>query len=179
MKILIIIGSAPCVHDDLCPFIYPSSGNVAGILNPEIDLMAIGLDAVGIYSWPIKYVATNHQEDIPAIRERRRAIGGNLDYQLISFQHGPGVDIVQPYEGPSGSSSLLGALAGISLGYKKIILCGCPLTGNAPEGNPYEAFRPGWTEKQADLEGLVKSMSGFTRALLGEPTGEWLSDRDG
>lgn len=179
MKTLIIIGSAPCVHDDLCSFICPISVNDMGLLNIEFDFMAIGLDAVDKYLWSLKYVATNHQEDIPAIRQRRLEAHGNLDYQLISFNPGPGVDIVQPLGPVSGSSAILGALAGITLGYTKIVLCGCPLTGNAPEGNPYEPFRPGWIAQYLAVKGKVKSMSGWTQELLGEPTEEWLSDRDG
>ncbi len=55
------------------------------------------------------------------------------------------------------------------MGYKRIILCGCPLTGNAPEGNPYDDFRPGWIENKAELVGRVTSMSGWTKELLGSP----------
>jgi hypothetical protein len=128
------------------------------------------------YPWPIKYVATYHPEDIPGIQERRRQSGGNTDYKIISHLPKEGVDICIPeYWAPSGSSSLLGAQAGLEMGYDRIVLCGCPLTGNAPGGNPYEAFRPGWESRKETLLGKVKSMSGWTRELLGAPDEQWLS----
>ena len=174
MNTLIIIGSAPCDAADLAALVDLARG--ADLINGTFDLMAIGLDAISC-RLPLKYVATNHHEDIPAIRERRAAMGGNLDYRLISFKPGPGVDIVQPLGPVSGSSSLLGALAAITLGYDRIVLCGCPLAGNAPEGNPYEAFRPGWSAEFRAVRDRVRSMSGWTRELLGAPTAGWLAPR--
>lgn len=162
-KRLIILGSAPCCQEDLDRI--PA--------HDRYDFMAIGLDALDIFHGPLKYIATNHPEDIQDIRaimqQRHEACGGNTDYKIISYKPGPGVDIVQPLGPVSGSSSILGAVAGLALGYEKIILCGCPLTGNAPEGNPYEAFRPGWKVMEKELAGKVFSMSGWTHELLGGP----------
>lgn len=158
-KDLLILGSAPCLAEDLSRI--PAPG--------RYDVMAIGLDAVDRCALPLKYIATNHVEDIEPIRHRRAAFGGNLDYRLVCYRQAPGVDIVQPLGPVSGSSAILGAVAGITMGYKKIILCGCPLTGNAPEGNPYEAFRPGWEAEAGRVKGRVFSMSGWTREFLGGP----------
>lgn len=159
-KRLIIMGSAPCAFEDLERI--PAFD--------RYDFMAIGLDvAAETCALPLKYVATNHPEDITEIRRRRAFGSGNLDYALISYKPGPGVDIVQLLGPVSGSSAILGALAAIALGYEKIILCGCPLTGNAPEGNPYEAFRPGWETAADQVKGRVFSMSGWTREFLGSP----------
>lgn len=156
---LLILGSAPCLAEDLSRV--PAQG--------RYDVMAIGLDAVDRCALPLKYIATNHVEDIEPIRRRRAAFGGNLDYRLVCYRQAPGVDIVQPLGPVSGSSAILGAVAGITMGYRKIVLCGCPLTGNAPEGNPYEAFRPGWEAEAGRVKGRVFSMSGWTREFLGGP----------
>lgn len=163
---LIITGSAPCVLLDM-----------AGV--PRVcsyDYMAIGLDAVDKYVWPVKYVATYHPVEIPDIRKRREQTGGNLDYTVISHERRDGVDIVEPLlpGERSGSSALLGTLAALKLGYTRIILCGCPLTGKNDKGGAYESFRVGWEQKQAFLAGRVRSMSGWTQELLGVPTEEWL-----
>lgn len=173
---LIIIGSAPCAMEDFLSCL--AHAESFRTFAAEFDVMAIGLDAVAIVNWPLEYVATNHVEDIPAIRRRREAFQGNTDYKLVSYKHGPGVDIVQPLGPVSGSSAILGALAGITMGYDRIVLCGCPLTGNAPEGNPYEAFRPGWTEVYEAIKDNVRSMSGWTRELLGAPNKRWLNGHD-
>lgn len=170
---MIIVGSAPCAADDIARL--PKMG-------PR-KWMAVGMDAIDKCPGRVDYIATNHPEDIPVIRqimrERSEAAGGNTDYQII----GPGVesvsprayDIIEPYRPPSGSSAITGAFAAVRMGYDRIILCGCPLTGNAPEGNPYEAFRPGWETHRAVFDGIVKSMSGWTMDLLGAPTEEWLN----
>jgi hypothetical protein len=136
--------------------------------------MAIGLDAVDKYTWPIKYVATYHPDEIPEIRKRRELFGGNTDYLMISQAPGPGVDIVELYRPPSGSSALLGALAGLRMGYGRIILCGCPMTGVNVAGGKYDSFQEGWKALEKELAGRVRSMSGWTREFLGAPTEEWL-----
>ena len=166
---MIIVGSAPCAADDIARL--PKMG-------PR-KWMAVGMDAIDKCPGRVDYIATNHPEDIPVIRqimrERSEAAGGNTDYQII----GPGVesvsprayDIIEPYRPPSGSSAITGATAAITMGHERIVLCGCPLTGNAPEGNPYEAFRPGWIANKDLLYGKVTSMSGWTREVFGGPVG--------
>jgi hypothetical protein len=146
----------------------------------KFDFMAIGLDAVHLYPWDIKFVATYHPDDIPLIKKRRELVG-NTDYRLICHtdffngHHVDGVDIITPFEAPSGSSALLGVLTAIKIGYEKIILCGCPLTGKNANGARYETFQDGWISKKNIVLGKVKSMSGWTREFLGEPTPEWIA----
>jgi hypothetical protein len=156
---LIITGSAPCVLLDI--------GAVSRVCS--YDYMAIGLDAVDKYVWPIRYCATYHPAEIQQIRKKREIAGGNSDYQIISMEPHAGVDIVEPFRPPSGSSALLGALAGLRLGYRRIVLCGCPL-----DDLKYKAFRAGWETFAGELAGRVRSMSGWTKDFLGAPTDEWL-----
>jgi len=126
------------------------------------------------YAWPIKYVATYHPVEIPQIRSHRELAGGNTDYLVISMEAREGVDIVEPFEPPSGSSALLGVQAALRLGYKKIILCGCPLIGKNAAGGTYETFQKGWRFHAAKLKDCVRSMSGWTADFLGRPTADWL-----
>jgi hypothetical protein len=175
---LMIIGSAPCAQEDLSVFDRMAVPVCHGI--DPFDYMAVGLSSLDVVDRNFKYIANNHPVNIPKIRqimkERHEAAGGNWQYQIIGPAPDPGVDIVEPYRPPTGSSAITGALAAIRMGYEKIILIGCPLTGKSPTGgNPYEEFRAGWEAKKDELTGKVKSMSGFTRELLGEPTGEWLT----
>lgn len=164
MKKIIVTGSHNSVVDE-----------IKAIPNyHEFDFMAIGLDAVHLYPWDIRFVATYHPSDIPLIKERRAAVG-NTDYKVISHVEAEGVDIVEPYEPPSGSSALLGVLVAIKMGYDKIILCGCPLTGSNGKNQSYEGFREGWVAKKDVVLGKVKSMSGWTKEFLGGLTEEWLT----
>lgn len=157
---ILIVGTAPCVKDDMSMVEYLES----------YDLLAVGLDAAKQIDRKVKYVATNHLEDLPGIELARRAHGQErASYKVISNFTSEGVDIVVPYKPPSGSSAITGAYGALCLGYERAILCGCPLTGNAPEGNPYEAFRAGWEANKSDMIRKVYSMSGWTKELLGEP----------
>lgn len=186
-KTLIITGSAPCMLDDLTvlatavssPSPLTGEGRVrVECLFPapsECDFMAIGLDAVDKYGWPIKYVATYHPEDIPQILARREARIGRVDFTIICHVQCDHVDIViKDYWTPSGSSALLGVQAALRMGYKRIILCGCPLIGKNDKGSKYESFRTGWEARKKELAACVRSMSGWTRDFLGAPTEEWL-----
>lgn len=157
MKKILITGAAPCAIADIerVPVYF------------EYDFMAIGLDAVDKYAWPIKYVATYHPTEIDKIRERRKAIGGNLDYKMVGHESMPGIDIVEPYRPPSGSSALLGALVAIKLKYDVIILCGCPI-----DVAPYLPFQQGWIKLESEVKGKVYSMSGWTMKFLGAPVFE-------
>ena len=144
--------------------------------------MLIGLDSVEKYPGHAYYFATYHPSDIAQAIERRKAFGGNTDYTIISHQphldNATGRDMVGliiPFEPPTGSSALLGVLAGIKLGYEKIIVCGCPLTGANDKAYDYAKFRPGWTAKLAAIKDVTRSMSGWTMELLGAPTAEWMS----
>jgi hypothetical protein len=169
-RVMVIVGSAACAGEDLIRLAI-----LHGVFPFPYDLAAVGIDALDMSGGEINYIVTNHQEDIPKIRKKMGELR-NSKYKIISYYPGPEVDISESHSLPSGSSALTGALAAITLGYDHIVLCGCPLTGNAPEGNPYEAFRPGWEAKKDVLQGKVKSMSGWTRDLLGMPTKEWLAE---
>ena len=166
---LIIVGAAPCVFDDLL--------EVMNFVNGfDYDLMAIGLDAVCNVPNRIKYMTTYHPEDIFPAKERREKFGGNIDYKVISHLAEPGVDIIEPLPDLAGSSALLGVFAARNLGYSKIILCGCPMQGINANTHAYETFQPGWTAQFPKICNYVRSMSGWTRTLLGEPTEEWLNE---
>jgi hypothetical protein len=62
------------------------------------------------------------------------------------------------------------------LGYKRIILCGCPLIGFNKGNQSYAPFQKGWEKNGEELKPFVRSMSGFTREFLGEPDKGWLLD---
>lgn len=166
MNPLVITGSAPCVNADIA--------SVPGVCG--FDYMVIGFAAAGMHTIYCKYMATYHPTEIPDIKKRREAIGGNTDYTVISHIATPGVDIIEPLlpGERSGSSALLGAQAAIKLGYNRIVLCGCPLTGENDKKGSYESFRVGWTQKKKYLNDRVRSMGGWTQELLGAPTQEWL-----
>jgi hypothetical protein len=79
-----------------------------------------------------------------------------------------------------GSTALFAVLIGIAMGYPRIVLAGCPLDSKGHWYFPDETYGPKWTGEtyQAWFEfaetpeaGRVKSMSGYTKQLLGGYTG--------
>ena len=167
---ILILGIAPCLEED-----------IALIEDPEDwDKMAIGVDCSDRVLFDIVGAATYHFQEFEQFRIRRQRAGGNLDYVTHSHKMFKGVDMVWPLVAPSpdsGSSSFLGTQAAVELGYKKIILCGCPMIGPPQTGKkePYDRFQSGWIKYAKPMFGdKVKSMSGWTRDFLGYPTPEWL-----
>jgi hypothetical protein len=153
------------------------------VLCYHYDIMAIGIDAINNCMLPIKYVATYHYEDIKAIKELLQQRGFHT-YKIIHHKDIENdipltdVDIVEPHIAPSGSSALLGTMAAIHLGYTKIIISGCPLIGQdkTKAKFSYTTFQKGWEHRKPELKDYVRSMSGFTKELLGLPTLDWLNN---
>jgi hypothetical protein len=89
----------------------------------------------------------------------------------------------------NGTTANLGVKIGIALGYLKIVLAGCPMDNS---GNWYSDDMPEtdakkyknhtahlwkWTEIASRPIGrFIRSMSGNTADLLGEPDFDWLTD---
>lgn len=177
---IVLIGSAPCLYDDFDAL--PGWSEWPPI---KYDYMAIGTSVIArdeeLLSLVSYIAALDIGEDMPKIQQVR----GRRKIKLISWTPGEGVDLVVPYKYPSpqaitgwsGSSALLGALGALRLGYKKIILIGCPLVGDIPatSGARYEMYQEGWRNREAEVKGKVKSLSGWTSQFLGKPTEGWLN----
>ena len=159
MKPIVIIGSAPCVIDDL--------ERIPEFL--DCDYAAVGLSGTMVTSWPLKFIATYHPEDIPQIKEIEP------DTPIVSYIPEAGVDMVIPFKAPSGSSALLAVFAARILGYDKIILVGCPLQGKSGAGDDMAQFQAGWMAHAVEVLDTVRSMSGWTAEFLGTPTEGWIN----
>lgn len=160
---IILIGRGPGWLDDF---------EISSSLLKKYDTMAIGGNC--LYKGYIDYMATYHEKDIFAYFNKRKLEKLNTDYLVIHHEAKENVNIVIPYEPPSGSSALLGSLASINLSYDKIVLCGCPLEGKNDKEHPYEIFRKGWIFHLSKVKDKVRSMSGWTKELLKGPTEEWI-----
>jgi hypothetical protein len=123
----------------------------------------------------------------------RRELRGRPPHKAI-YSHAAGagepannrrVDHFVPYqfEGQdrSGSSGLFALkVALIDLGFDKAVLCGIPMTeGDRHFFDPRDwdaalAHRQGWVQALPVIKDRARSMSGWTREILGAPTAEWL-----
>ena len=182
-SVLVIVGAAPEAKADL-----DAIGD-----KTRFDFMAIGLDAADKWLGRYEYVVTHEPRDLGEFRQRREHLKGNLNFKTYSqepFLHQvdvvlpeltapSAIDLVPPanYSNElrtiqyySGSSALLGVKVGFRLGYRKMILCGVPLLDEK-----YIGYRRGWLFVMDLIKDNVRSMSGWTKQIFGEPDEEWLN----
>jgi hypothetical protein len=178
MKKALVVGSAPCVSLDL--------QNA-----PDWPLIVVnwaGIRQLG----PIEFWVSIHRRLIYKGIESRRALGGDMNF--TAYTKIPPKEKVQTFPPPtkveraeqtmgSGSSALFAVEIALRLGYRRLVLCGVPLEGqftlqeNGEEsrirkgGDLVKAFQPAWLRHFPELEMHVRSMSGWTKELFGEPIG--------
>jgi hypothetical protein len=142
--------------------------------------------------WPGKIDACTslHSSSWPAWLSRRAAGGlppperiiGHLE-AMEEGRFGVTDWLEYRFEGQdrSGSSGLFALkVALIDLGYDKAVLCGVPMTVagahffNASDWDGALPHRKGWNQALPQIAARARSMSGWTRELLGPPTKDWL-----
>ncbi len=80
-----------------------------------------------------------------------------------------------------GSSGLVAVDVALELGCDRVVVCGCPLEmaaahyDNPASWRDANNYKKAWRTRQSQM-GAVRSMSGFTREILGAPTKEWLNE---
>lgn len=158
------------------------------LLNPsDMDVMCVK-DTIVHYPGPVHHAFSQHADQLVHFIEIRKMRNPSVRRQAneimahtSSERKYPGV---HAWNLPGHGTSSLGAVyVGLALGYRRIVLCGCPLddTGHyydpkwiktdfikriADRGN-----HPKFWEHAAQhvFKGKVRSMSGRTKALLGPP----------
>lgn len=135
----------------------------------------------------LDYAITLHPEMLEAWQVQRHRRG--FPEPSISIAHeakpGPRIDRVVDYRWPgmnaSGSSGLFAVKVALEEGFDRIILAGVPMTadgGHITYGGPWalvNSYTGAWKEALPRLVGKVRSMSGWTKDLLGLPSDEWLA----
>lgn len=193
MATVLIVGSAPCVYNDLYTALQ---------LRPDADVIAVKFSVVLVHA-PV--AVTHHGEHAEPIKALHRQRWGD-DVQVYApkklFTAAQRMFIDREWHelaGVGGTSAWGAARMAKLMGAREIILCGCPLEPTAP-GEPYhhplvyEATKghgigngrgEPWANERAvfgyrqfiqsdiergNAEGIV-SMSGWTRKTLGAPHG--------
>lgn len=182
MRTCLVLGGADTLHDDLARYSGPVDGVVAcndagaewsGRLDAWVSLHPRFFEAKG---W----------------RERRAERGYPAaagHYCHASAKEPVAADVIRTaMELPgqaemfSGSSGLFAAkVALIDLGFDMAVLCGVPMTAaphfhgadhwtSARGKSPALGFRRAWLQVAPEYRGRMRSMSGWTRILLGGPS---------
>lgn len=125
--------------------------------------------------------ATMHSELLPRWIRERKAAERPPAGQYWHARHRPClVEGARPIESWGGSSGLLCVAVAFQLGCTHIVLAGVPMVKtnrHYDDERPWLEARqywPSWERRRAQMQGRVKSLSGWTRDLLGGPTEEWL-----
>lgn len=171
MKIAAIIGGAASVWEDLQRLQALS----------EIDEV-FAVNHVGMkYSGKIDHWVTIHSEFMQDWLEVRAARHFNTPRCIWFSSEGNHPNIPhQTSEEWGGSSGLLAAKIALELGFERIVLCGIPVEASAKhflyeqEWDGAQRYQRAWELHAAELTGKVRSMSGWTARLLGQPDEFWL-----
>lgn len=138
-------------------------------------------DAGVIYPGRLNAWATLHHERFNEWKRRRV---GNQDYRAFIHAPHPGVTGEVVPDRWAGSSGLYAAQVALShLGAGHVVLCGVPLDSgaahffNSASWTDADIFRRGFEAALPVIRDTVRSMSGWTRDLLGAPDAQWLTDR--
>lgn len=178
MPRLLVLGGAACVFEDAAR---------AQDLGTFDAVMAIN-DAIAKWPGPIDYAVTLHPEKFGGWFRAREHAG--FPGRPVRWAHklNPAGRVDLPPERATddwaGSSTLLGVKIGLlEEGFARIVVAGAPMDGGPHVGAPaddrwvdFGTFRPAWVRRREQLLPFVRSMSGWTAALLGEPTTDWLAD---
>ena len=180
MRLAIVLGSSA---DALAEFHAAADFLIAG----GLDVHAVCVNDA-IKACPVKPVAfcTIHSVGMP-----ERFIPAGLDMEGVKLftrkrVHGFRANVV-PWKW-LGTAGLYGVQIALDeLGCAGVILAGVPMDASAgtnygKENWATEKFvddmRQGWLKAKPQIGARVRSMSGWTRELLGEPTAEWLASLD-
>lgn len=172
MRPVIITGSAENLFLDLAHL------REELIKPPECDVICVNRSVL-YYPFFFQHWASLHADLIRDLQW----VKNKCSFKTHSHRPAPGIDKVWPIDAWNGDSGLFAARIAVRMEYTKIILCGIPLDSRRKiyqikeNGNSFDCTSnlKLWQGTARDeFEGRVKSMSGNTREILGEPTKEWL-----
>lgn len=166
---LLILGGGACVYEDFAR-VRPWPG----------EIMAV--NDIGQYLHePLRHWVTLHGEFMPGWRYFREKHLYSAGYSLTTHSNKPktGIDVTWAVQNIGGSSGLFACFIGLMLGYERIVLAGVPMDYSRHFFDPPwyrhddlgdRASEIVWREaRDRYFAGRVTSLSGRTRAWLGEP----------
>lgn len=168
------LGGADCVWDDV-------AASEALLGEAWWDIVVACNDAGAAWPERLDHWVSLHPDKLEHVWKPRRE--GNQDYETWSNLHRGDKDpgpTDHHLENWGGSSGLFCVTVALEVGADRIVVCGMPMESQPHfHGiNPWEewsSFRQAWEDHHEEMDGRVRSMSGWTRQLLGAPSPEWLA----
>jgi len=171
-KTAVVVGSAQCVFEDLA--------KLQALLPDRKDYIVFSVNFASMLPIKPNYIVGMHgayidtYKNIACIKAEEFGWIKNF-YTVSSFGH---ADYVYKDLGGDGTSGRFAVDVALKLRFKKILLCGVPIDGTDRfYGDIKHDYAPlinykEWTEQD---NSKVRSFSGNTKKLLGEPTEAWLT----
>lgn len=176
------LGSAQGVFED--------ARQALELFRPDVVIACNDIGAA--WPEPLDHWASLHPQHFRAWRAERLRRGHpvppDLRYWTCETKDCPR-GVTELPDARRGSSGLLTVRVAKRIGARRIVLAGIPLTASrhidglstrrikrAPWGEA-EKYRPAWLEERTTTLRGVRSMSGWTRDLLGAPDRQWLRCR--
>ena len=181
MKAL-VVGCAECVWRDV---------EIAKSLGQFDKIYCVKLAAV---HWPDKFdvFVTLHPEWIAEYKKKRLALGYQMEFETVAPLEGEvgrhakhesdrRVSYRFPGMNASASSGIYAAKVALEDGCDRIVLAGVPMQaeqGHFTRGKEWDqcdAFLRGLKDSVPYLKNNVRSVSGLTKELFGEPSPTWIA----
>ena len=176
MTVAIVLGGALNVYTD--------AKAAASLFTPDV---VVAVKDIGMTYPHVDHWVTYHPERLPRELPIRRKKGLSDPLFIWTYEASRTPTVVGipfkfiPFRG--GSSGFMGMEVGCKVA-DKVVLCGIPMDPNMkhfsrpkakgwPEGKFY---RQAWMKHLSEFKDRVRSMSGWTKEVLGEPTAAWLND---
>ena len=176
-ELAVVCGSAAELHDDVATLQAPGAVRAVWIAVNDAGWVLAGI--------PFAHWCTLHPDLLQGWQRKRAERGG----EPVGSTWGPSTrrryDGVGNYRGHwgAGSSALFAVKIALEdVGCARVVLCGVPLHSGPyaqPDAGTWQGdwpareaaiHREGWTRRADQLGARVRSMSGWTRELLGAPT---------
>lgn len=193
---LLVVGSAPCLYADLEAAQALSAGYEIMLVNGACAAVEVAQHVLAGHADKAEEFVTARDKAFPfALPYRVHASYNARGGRPAPRATAPSVTDWWPQEDVSSGASSAGKAAkiGLALGFRRVILCGCPMDGSGYFPGESEGIRQdracqriGDSAKQqassirrykarmaelaqGEFKDRVFSMSGYTRELLGEP----------
>lgn len=171
----LVIGSANTLEED--------ERRARELFTP--DLLIACNHAARDHDGPLDHWVTMHPDLLPMWLADRRSHGRPDPGFFWRPRHRSDPNGIECrfIENWGGSSGLLCVAVALELGCARVVLAGVPMLPNAKHydsdkrWDEARAYHRAWEQRLPYMQGRVKSMSGWTRDLLGSPEGgDWFGD---
>lgn len=183
----VVVGSAGCAPDDWARL----------VLDGYVDTSTCVIGTNEMFRWLSRFdhLATLHPEKLQGWQTEVDLLGrarAGVRYWVPNLSAQDRIEVMRGLPWPefasthawdwgggnSGSSGLFAVGIAFSLGCDKVVLAGVPMDTQPHVNKTHawtdrEKFVTAWSAASAKLKGRVRSQSGWTRELLGEPTLHW------